>query len=83
MVECFASDDVSRPTRAMSQEKMKKKTPSKETEGAPPQTLAEKLFLYLLCASCIVYTLLITFYPPFRVVGIGNHPSAKPLVFID
>jgi hypothetical protein len=61
----------------MSQDKVKKKEreQAKEGDGLPPQTLAEKIFLGLLCASCIVFTLLVTFYQPFRVIGIGEPPA--------
>jgi hypothetical protein len=60
----------------MPQEKSKKKekAQSKESDGLPPQTLAEKCFLALLCVSSIVFTLLVTFYKPFRVTGIGKFP---------
>ena len=68
----------------MSQEKVKKKEreQAKEGDALPPQTLAEKLFLGLLCVSCIVFTLLVTFYQPFRVIGIGEPPSPPPYLYL-
>ncbi len=61
-----------------SKDKKKDKDKAKESEGLPPQTLAEKLLLVLLCLSCVAFTLLVTFYQPFRVIGIGNPPASPP-----
>jgi len=66
----------------MSQEKSRKKGRERqEGEGRAPQSVAEKAFLSLLCASSIVFILLVTFYQPFRVIGIGIPPPPLPQPF--